>query len=203
LIYSFELRFGKIAFLGDWLSILNVVLVEVFKMGKLFSRIFDDREMQILIIGLRGAGKSTILEKLKLSPSIETDSSADIEIETVSFRNIDIKAWNVGSQDKSRLLWRQYFNEKTYFVFVIDCNDRDRIEESKQELHRVLNDQEIKTSSILIFANKQDLPKSMKPNELEVNLDLPSSNDKECVVQPLSAIFGDGLFEGLTWLADR
>lgn len=40
----------------------------------------------------------------------------------------------------------------------MDCADRDRIDEAKQELHRIVNDREMKDAIVLIFANKQDLP---------------------------------------------
>lgn len=43
-------------------------------------------------------------------------------------------------------------------IFVVDCADRDRIDEAKQELHRIINDREMRDAIILIFANKQDLP---------------------------------------------
>lgn len=39
----------------------------------------------------------------------------------------------------------------------MDCADRDRIDEAKQELHRIINDREMRDAIILIFANKQDL----------------------------------------------
>lgn len=40
----------------------------------------------------------------------------------------------------------------------MDCADRDRIDEARQELHRIINDREMRDAIILIFANKQDLP---------------------------------------------
>ena len=42
-------------------------------------------------------------------------------------------------------------------IFVIDSNDRKRIEEAQQELHRIINDREMKESLLLVFANKQDI----------------------------------------------
>ena len=42
-------------------------------------------------------------------------------------------------------------------IFVVDCADRDRIEEARHELHRIINDREMREAVILIFANKQDL----------------------------------------------
>lgn len=43
-------------------------------------------------------------------------------------------------------------------IFVVDCADRDRIDEARTELHRIINDREMRDAIILIFANKQDLP---------------------------------------------
>lgn len=43
----------------------------------------------------------------------------------------------------------------------MDCADRDRIDEARQELHRIINDREMRDAIILVFANKQDLPDGM------------------------------------------
>lgn len=43
-------------------------------------------------------------------------------------------------------------------IFVVDCADLDRLDEARTELHRIVNDREMKDALILIFANKQDLP---------------------------------------------
>ncbi len=40
---------------------------------------------------------------------------------------------------------------------MIDSSDRDRIDEARQELHRIINDREMKESLLLVFANKQDI----------------------------------------------
>lgn len=54
-------------------------------------------------------------------------------------------------------MWRHYFAGTHALIFVIDSSDRDRIAEARQELHRVINDREMKEAIILVFANKQDL----------------------------------------------
>ena len=48
-------------------------------------------------------------------------------------------------------------------IFVIDSSDRARINEARQELHRIINDREMKDSLLLVFANKQDLPDGKLP----------------------------------------
>ena len=42
-------------------------------------------------------------------------------------------------------------------IFVIDSSDRSRIEETRQELHRIILDREMNDALLLVFGNKQDL----------------------------------------------
>lgn len=42
-------------------------------------------------------------------------------------------------------------------IFVIDSSDQQRMDEARQELHRIINDREMKDSLLLVFANKQDI----------------------------------------------
>lgn len=65
---------------------------------------------------------------------------------------------DVGGQDKIRPLWRHYFTGTQGLIFVVDSADRERIEEAKQELHKILNDREMSNCVVLLFANKMDLP---------------------------------------------
>lgn len=82
-------------------------------------------------------------------------------------------------------------------IFVIDSNDRDRIEEARQELHRIIQDREMKDSLLLVFANKQDLPGAMNPTEVTEKLQLNKLKDRVWYVVPSCATTGEGLFEGL------
>ena len=63
----------------------------------------------------------------------------------------------MGGQDKIRPLWRHYYVGTQALIFVVDAADRDRIDEARQELHRIINDREMLDAIILIYANKQDL----------------------------------------------
>lgn len=82
-------------------------------------------------------------------------------METVTYKNVKFNVWDVGGQDKIRPLWRHYYTGTQGLVFVVDSQDRDRIDEAKQELHRILGDREMKECLLLVFANKQDLPGGM------------------------------------------
>lgn len=64
---------------------------------------------------------------------------------------------DVGGQDKIRPLWRHYYTGTQGLIFVVDSTDRDRIDEARLELHKIVNDREMRDVIILVFANKQDL----------------------------------------------
>ena len=81
-------------------------------------------------------------------------------VETVEYRNIQFTVWDVGGQDKIRPLWRHYFQNTQGIIFVVDSNDRDRVPEAREELQRMLNEDELRDALLLVFANKQDLPVS-------------------------------------------
>ena len=49
---------------------------------------------------------------------------------------------------------------------MIDSNDRERIGEAREELNRMLNEDELRDAVLLIFANKQDLPNAMNAAEI-------------------------------------
>lgn len=74
--------------------------------------------------------------------------------------------WDVGGQDKIRPLWRHYFQNTQGIIFVVDSNDRDRIVEAREELQRMLNEDELREAILLVFANKQDLPVCPPPTKL-------------------------------------
>lgn len=63
----------------------------------------------------------------------------------------------MGGQDKIRPLWRHYFTGTQGLVYVVDSRDRTRLEEAREELHRILSDREMRHCRVLVFANKQDL----------------------------------------------
>ena len=132
----------------------------------LWQRMFGKEERRILMVGLDAAGKTTILYKLKLGEIVTTIPTIGFNVETVEYKNISFTVWDVGGQDKIRPLWRHYYQNTQGLIFVVDSNDRDRIDDAKEELHRMLNEDELRDAVVLVFANKQDLPQAMPAAEV-------------------------------------
>ncbi|CAN2387200.1 ADP-ribosylation factor 6 [Pristimantis euphronides] len=93
-------------------------------------------------------------------------------------RNVKLNLWDVGDRDKIQPLWRHYYTGKQGLIFVVDCADRDRIDEARQALHRIINYREMWDAIILIFANKQDHLDAMKPHEVVEKLGLTSIRNR-------------------------
>merc|ERR1711898_9609 len=172
-------------------------------MGNLFRKLFAGfkKEMRILMVGLDAAGKTTILYKLKLGEVVTTIPTIGFNVETVEYKNISFTVWDVGGQDKIRPLWRHYYQNTQGLIFVIDSNDRDRIEDAREELTKMLNEEEMRDAVLLVFANKQDLPNAMTAAEITEKLGLHSMRNRQWFIQSACATTGDGLYEGLDWLS--
>lgn len=172
-------------------------------MGNAFKKLFGNKEMRILMLGLDAAGKTTILYKLKMGQSIATIPTVGFNVETVKYKGVKFNVWDVGGQDKIRPLWRHYFTGTQGLIFVIDSADVDRIDEAREELYRIVNDREMRGAYVLVMANKQDLYNALKPDEIIKRMNLQHIRDNQWLVQPAIATSGEGLYEGLTWLTDR
>jgi len=174
-------------------------------MGNVFQRLFDSvwcsKRVRVVMVGLDAAGKTTILYRLKLGEVVVSIPTIGFNVETVEYKRINFNVWDVGGQDKLRPLWRYYYQGSNAIIYVIDANDRERIGKAREELSKVLQDDALRDAALLVFANKQDLPHAMTTAEVVDKLGLQSMKKRTWYVQGSCATNGEGLFEGLDWLA--
>ena len=176
-------------------------------MGNVFSYIFNrllgKEDVRILMVGLDNAGKTTILYRLKLDEVVSTVPTLGFNVETVSYKNISFTVWDIGGQDKIRNLWRVYFQGTQGLIFVVDSSDEERIAETKTELHKLLSEEELANVVLLVFANKQDMPNALPATDVREKLGLVGVRKTPWFVQSSCAVKGEGLYEGLDWLASQ
>jgi small GTP-binding protein len=168
---------------------------------KIWERMVSKEEMRIVMLGLDAAGKTTVLYKLKLGEVVTTIPTVGFNVERVEYRNISFTVWDVGGQDKIRRLWRHYFLGTQGLVFVVDSSDRDRVEDAREELMKVLGEVEMRDAALLVLANKQDLPNAMPAAELTEKLGLQGFRARRWYIQSTCATSGDGLYEGMDWMS--
>ncbi|XP_062020744.1 uncharacterized protein LOC133737144 [Rosa rugosa] len=170
--------------------------------SRLAKRFFPKNGVRILMVGLDASGKTTILYKLKLGEIVSSVPTIGFNVETIEYKNITFTVWDVGGQDKIRPLWRHYFKNTQGLIFTVDSNDRERIPEARNELHRILSESELSNAVVLVLANKQDLPNAMCATEVADKLALHLLGQHSWYIQSTSATSGQGLYEGLDWLSN-
>merc|ERR1712194_47875 len=178
----------------------------VSTMGVLLSKVMDRlggmKDARLLMLGLDAAGKTTVLYKLKHNETVTTIPTVGFNVEELDYKKLRMTVWDVGGQDRIRKLWRHYYQGVQGLVFVVDSSDQDRIQDAHDELHRILDDDSFPLeAAVLVFANKQDLPHAFIASEIVEKMKLQEMRGRQWFVQSTCATTGDGLHEGLDWLA--
>ena len=119
----------------------------------------------------------------------------------MQYKNVLFTVWDVGGQEKLRPLWRHYFSNTDGLIYVVDTADRDRLARAAAEFASIVADPLMAGAAVLVFANKQDLPGAADPASLVAAFDLPALRGRRWHVQGTVATKGEGLYEGLDWLA--
>ena len=165
-----------------------------------FMSIFNKKDARIVMVGLDAAGKTTVLYKLKLNDVVTTIPTIGFNVERLEYKNLRMTIWDVGGQDRLRPLWRHYYENSNGVIFVLDSCDRARLKLARDEVHKMMEEPALHDAKLVVFANKQDMPQALSASEIVEALELRMLKH-EWFVQPTSATTGQGLYEGLDWLA--
>merc|ERR1711920_809811 len=74
---------------------------------------------------------------------------------------------------------------------------------AKMELFNVVLQEDLKYACLLVLANKQDILGCRTAGEIAEDLSLHTIRTHEWQIQSCCALTGEGLFEGLSWIASR
>jgi len=163
---------------------------------------------QLTMLGLDLAGKTTCLYRLKFDQYTDTRPTVGfncekIQVESSSGRTCNFTVWDVGGQDKTRPLWKSYSRKSDGIIYVVDSTDKERLEEAKIELMKLLKSPETTGLPVVILANKQDLPGSLTCNDIEKALAMHELRQNQLWhVAPTCGVTGEGLEEAVEKMAD-
>jgi ADP-ribosylation factor-like protein 1 len=159
-----------------------------------------NKEQRVLILGLDNAGKTSILYRLQLGNVVPTVPTVGFNLETLQYKNLTFQVWDLGGQTGIRPYWRCYFASTDAIIYVVDSTDKERMGVAKHELFALLDEEELKHSVLLVFANKQDLPGACTETEVANYLGLSSIQHRTWTIMKSSVTTGMGLAEGMDWL---
>lgn len=176
-------------------------------MGAALRREDKQQPCRVILVGLDSAGKTTALHNLHLGEVILTIPTIGFNVEHVESPELHITCWDVGGKDKIRPLWRHYYQQCDALAFMVDlCDTRHSYpgRDAKEQLFRMLAEDDLRHAPLLIFANKTDRPDSeaMPADELADFFGLHEVRDRHWTIQPCCARTGEGLREGFNWLQD-
>ena len=167
-------------------------------------------EFRFLFLGLDNAGKTTILKKLQNKPQSEIEAispTLGFAIQTFQYQGYHLNVWDIGGQKSLRPYWKNYFEKTDAIIWVVDSSDTARLCDCKDELEKLLKEERLHGATILIFANKQDLPGALSVQQIKKHLELDQVSTHSWRIQPCSAYTGENLVQGLDWtvkdVADR
>eukprot|EP00124_Ichthyophonus_hoferi_P001417 Ihof_evm6s73 gene=Ihof_evmTU6s73 len=125
-----------------------------------------EREVRVLMLGLDNAGKTTIVKKFNGEDINTISPTLGFNIKTFEFLGYKLNIWDVGGQKSLRSYWRNYFESTDGLVWVVDSADRARLQDCQAELHALLKEERLTGASLLVFANKKDLPSVLTSQEI-------------------------------------
>jgi ADP-ribosylation factor-like protein 2 len=97
----------------------------------------------IIIPGLDNAGKTTCMKKVCGEDVSEISPTVGFNIKTLEYSGYILNLWDVGGQKSIRPFWRNYFESTDGIIWVVDSVDKFRLEECKQQLREILNQEKL------------------------------------------------------------
>eukprot|EP00188_Purpureofilum_apyrenoidigerum_P002368 Plantae.Rhodophyta-Purpureofilum_apyrenoidigerum.ctg24665.p1 GENE.Plantae.Rhodophyta-Purpureofilum_apyrenoidigerum.ctg24665~~Plantae.Rhodophyta-Purpureofilum_apyrenoidigerum.ctg24665.p1 ORF type:complete len:188 (+),score=48.70 Plantae.Rhodophyta-Purpureofilum_apyrenoidigerum.ctg24665:265-828(+) len=163
----------------------------------------------VLMVGLDGAGSTTILYQMKDDSYIQTLPTLGVNNERLEVSGIIMEVYEIGGAEKVRTLWRSYSKLANGVIFVIDATNSSRFMLARDEIRRLfLGDKTAKSLIVpdlplLVFLNKQDVPGCVSKAEIEDMLELETLPVRSSRVLECSGKTGERLQEGFRWLAEQ
>jgi ADP-ribosylation factor related protein 1 len=179
------------------------------------------------------AGKSTFLETAKTSFTKgykgmnlkSITSTVGLNIGQIDFGGMTFHFWDLGEchefhlfsslyltitlfilggQKELQGLWDKYYDESHGVIYVIDSNDRDRMDESKELFDKMIKSEYLSGVPLLILANKQDILDCMGVREIKPVFQQHGHliGRRDCLIIPTSGLKGEGVDEAIKWLKD-
>nr|XP_039325025.1 ADP-ribosylation factor-like protein 2 isoform X2 [Saimiri boliviensis boliviensis] len=165
-----------------------------------------EQEVRLLMLGLHNAGKTTILKNFNREDVDTISLTLGFNIKTLEHRGFKLNIWDVGGQKSLRSYWQNYFESTDGLIWVVDSVDHQHMQDCQRELHSLLLeerlDERLDRAILLIFANKQDLPRALSSNAICEALELDSIHSHHWCIQSYSAVTGENLLQGTDWLPD-
>jgi len=176
----------------------------------LWQYLFAKQTVNILIVGLDNAGKTTLLERLKTIYLSANMAGPDAIPPTIGMNlgkmeivGVKVIFWDLGGQQTLRSIWAHYFAEADAVVYVLDSADEERFGEAKGALDNVMGHHDLPPAApLMILANKRDAAGACGTEAAGAALGTAAFTSRPCRVEAASGLSGAGVEGAVAWLVD-
>jgi small GTP-binding protein len=113
---------------------------------------------KIFMFGLDFAGKSTLSEYIRKEEVLDDPKpTKTFNIEGMILQDLEFILWDAPGQLEYRKRWNKGILDTNILMFVLDTADKERFDEAKRELDRVINDLETRGAPLIVCFHKMDL----------------------------------------------
>ncbi|CDW78807.1 adp-ribosylation factor-like protein 8b [Stylonychia lemnae] len=149
---------------------------------------FWNKELELAVVGLQNAGKTTLLGSLATGEYDEdTIPTIGFNLKEIKKGKVGMKMWDLGGQPKFRESWEKYCRNTDCIVFVVDSIDISNMEMARHQLHQLISWPSLAGIPLLVLGNKNDLDGALTEEELIEELNLRVITDRKIACFSISA----------------
>ncbi|KAK9484945.1 P-loop containing nucleoside triphosphate hydrolase protein [Lipomyces starkeyi] len=173
--------------------------------------LFWSSEMDITLLGLQNAGKTSLLRVLGggefTSEFLAYESSS---IPTIGFSmkrvrkgRVNIKCWDLGGQPRFRSMWERYCKGVNAILFIVDSADPATLQIARMEFEALISKPSLEGIPVLVLGNKNDLPDAYDVDSVIDIMNLKAVDDREVSCYSISAKERTNVDAVLSWLVSK
>nr|XP_012963483.3 ADP-ribosylation factor-like protein 9 [Anas platyrhynchos] len=132
---------------------------------------------QILVLGLDGAGKSSLLQALATNQAKRSLAPTEgFNAVCIATEESQMEFLEIGGSESLRSYWKMYLPQVLLLIYVVDSADHARLPVAKQLLHQLVENNS--TLPVVVLAHKQDLEGAYCITDIHDALALSDIGDK-------------------------
>jgi len=169
------------------------------------SKPSEPRSYKILWAGIDGAGKSTMLHRIKHGEFLDTRPTLGMSVQDLDFEGHKIENFDITGNDGLRLAIVQSITREVKvdaIAFVIDTTEPARFPESIDFIKDILKIPHLTEIPLAIIAAKSDVPGALSREDIIDGFELGTLiSGRRCTVIEVSSKTGQGIIDVLHFFA--
>lgn len=161
-------------------------------------------EFRILVLGLNGSSKSSIIDSVFEDRYIKHTSNKDVTVNEYIGDDIKFLVYDIKGDRKNRRKWDYMYRKCDVLLYCVDLSAKQEFwEESKYELQQLLRRNSRKKKNMLVLGTKNDKGHAKEISDMIIKLGLASIIDIEIACISVSAKESTNIDLVKPWLIEQ